>query len=168
MVPALKVYEETFEVNGEQIKTTVTNDAKVIENHLSSFLCPSINHQTKVIGFDAEWYLHPSWHKKYSGTITGSSCATIQLYDGHSCLIIQLSRFVGLSDSCYWKYDSAFNSLVNFLRLPNITFVGVGIKDNFAKMEKQYGIVCRNAVELGPLAATAIYEDASFELLRCR
>jgi hypothetical protein len=39
---------------------------------------------------------------------------------------------------------------------PNITFVGVGIKENLAKLEKYYGIGCRNAVELGPLAATVM------------
>ncbi|PNX62742.1 werner syndrome ATP-dependent helicase, partial [Trifolium pratense] len=33
---------------------------------------------------------------------------------------------------------------------------GVGIKENFAKLEKLYGIGCRNAVELGPFAATAM------------
>jgi hypothetical protein len=153
MVPAPKVYEEMFELNGEQIKTTVTNDAKEIENHISSFLRPSINHQTKVIGFDAEWYLYPNWHLKL-GTNAGSSCATIQLCDGHSCLIIQLDRLGGVANS--WSDDLAYKSLLNFLRLPNITFVGVGIKENFAKMEKQYGIFCRNAVELGPLAATAM------------
>ncbi|PNX95274.1 werner syndrome-like exonuclease-like protein [Trifolium pratense] len=88
-------YEEIFELNGEKIKTTVTYYPKDILNHLSSFLLPSINHQTKLIGFDAE------------------------------CL-------------------------------PNITFVGVGIKENLARLEKHYGIGCKNAVELGPLAATVM------------
>jgi hypothetical protein len=32
--------------------------------------------------------------------------------------------------------------------------VGFGINDNVAKLEKNYGFGCRNAVELGPLAAT--------------
>ncbi|GAU36402.1 hypothetical protein TSUD_38690 [Trifolium subterraneum] len=152
MVPAPKVYEETFELNGEQIKTTVTSDVEQIEKRISSFLRPSINHQTKVIGFDAEWYLYHNCHLKL-GTDAGSICATIQLCDGHSCLIIQLNR-IRVSDR--WKDDLAFKSLLNFLRLPNITFVGVGIKENLSKLEKQYGIVCRNAVELGPLAATAM------------
>ncbi|KAJ1440351.1 Ribonuclease H-like superfamily [Sesbania bispinosa] len=37
--------------------------------------------------------------------------------------------------------------------MPDFTFVGVGIKDNLAKLEKDYGFGCKNAVELGPLAA---------------
>jgi hypothetical protein len=50
----------------------------------------------------------------------------------------------------------AGKSLVKFFSLPNITFVGVGIKENLAKLEKYYGIGCKNAVELGPLAATVM------------
>ncbi|MCH92780.1 werner syndrome-like exonuclease-like, partial [Trifolium medium] len=50
-------------------------------------------------------------------------------------------------------------SLLNFLRQPNYTFVGCGIKDNFANLEKHYyGIGCKNAVELGTLAATIMDE----------
>lgn len=47
----------------------------------------------------------------------------------------------------------AYKSLLNFLCMSNVTFVGVGIKDNLAKLETYYGIGCRNAVELAPLAA---------------
>ncbi|GAU36405.1 hypothetical protein TSUD_38730 [Trifolium subterraneum] len=147
------ITKETFELNGEQIKTTITNDAKEMAKHISYFLRPSINHQTKVIGFDAEWFLYPTWHLKL-GTDAGTSCATIQLCDGNSCLIIQLNHLGSMFDR--WRNDMAYNALLNFLRLPNITFVGVGIKENFSKLEKQYGIVCRNVVELGPLAATAM------------
>ncbi|WJX19820.1 hypothetical protein P8452_09454 [Trifolium repens] len=38
--------------------------------------------------------------------------------------------------------------------MPNYTFVGCSIKDNLAFLEKEHGIVFRNAVELGPLAAS--------------
>ncbi|XP_045796846.1 protein RISC-INTERACTING CLEARING 3'-5' EXORIBONUCLEASE 1-like [Trifolium pratense] len=154
MVQPPEVYEETFELNGVQIKTTVISDVKEIEKHISSFLCPPINHQTKVIGFDAEWYLLRSPTHLKLVTYAYSRCATIQLCDGHSCLIIQLNWLCG--GSAYWENYIPFKALVNFLRLPNITFVGVGIKENLAMLEKQYGIVCRNAVELGPLAATAM------------
>ncbi|XP_045807739.1 protein RISC-INTERACTING CLEARING 3'-5' EXORIBONUCLEASE 2-like [Trifolium pratense] len=137
-------YEEIFELNGEKIKTTVTYYPKDILNHLSSFLLPSINHQTKLIGFDAEWLVH--YHSP--------KCATIQLCDGNSCLIIQLNCFE--SNHSDLEKHEARKSLVNFLNLPNITFVGVGIKENLARLEKHYGIGCKNAVELGPLAATVM------------
>jgi hypothetical protein len=147
-------YEETFELNGEKIKTTVTFNAQVIENHLSSFLAPSSNHQTKVIGFDAEWFLH----NPLPGPIFFCpKCATIQLCDEHSSLIIQLSHLQSYHNHGWnWEKDVAYKSLVNFLSLPNITFVGVGIKENLARLEKYYGIGCKNAVELGPLAATVM------------
>ncbi|GAU43851.1 hypothetical protein TSUD_174690 [Trifolium subterraneum] len=44
-----------FELNGVQIKTTVTNEVKVIDEHISSFLHRTDNQRTKVIGFDIEW-----------------------------------------------------------------------------------------------------------------
>ncbi|WJX13559.1 hypothetical protein P8452_03937 [Trifolium repens] len=144
-----KGYEETFELNGDQIKTTVTYYANEIENHLYSFLRPSINHQTKVVGFDAEWALG---HGK-AGTFARPRCATIQLCDGHSCLIIPLSYFLMCND---WEDNFVYKSLLNFLSMPDYTFVGVGIKENLAKLEKYCGIGCRNSVELGPLAATAM------------
>ncbi|WJX13548.1 hypothetical protein P8452_03927 [Trifolium repens] len=143
-------YVGSFELNGVQIKTRATSDEKEVEKHLSSFLRSSNNHRTKVIGFDAEWLLFDGTEPE---TITKSKCATIQLCDGHTCLIIQLNHFNSFES---WYYDSVHKSLLNFLRLPNFTFVGVGIKENLAKLEMQYGFGCRNAVELGPLAASVM------------
>ncbi|MCI93738.1 werner syndrome ATP-dependent helicase, partial [Trifolium medium] len=40
--------------------------------------------------------------------------------------------------------------------MPDYTLVVVGITDSLVKLEKEYGIRCRNAVELGPLAATVM------------
>lgn len=140
----------SFELNGVHIQTRATSNEKEIENHISSFLCPPHNHRTKVIGFDAEWFLLDGTEPE---TITKSKCATIQLCDGHSCLIIQLNQFNSFES---WAYDSVHKSLLNFFRLPDFTFVGVGIKQNFAKLEKQYGFGCKNAVELGDLAATVM------------
>ncbi|CAJ2669944.1 unnamed protein product [Trifolium pratense] len=151
----------SFELNGMQIKTTVTNEAIVINERIMSFLQPTNDHGTKVIGFDFEW--HPITYfesaRTNPQTTHGSadrncpppsqaSPATFQLCDGNSCLII------------YTRPKSKIPlSLLNFLRQPNYTFVGCGIKDNFAKLEKHfYGIGCRNAVELGTLAATIMDE----------
>lgn len=71
---------------------------------------------------------------------------TLQLCDGHSCLIIEL----------HCRHKDVPLSLLNFLCQPNYTFVGCGIKENFVNLEKHHGIGCRNAVELGPLAATVM------------
>ena len=69
----------------------------------------------------------------------------LQLCNGDSCAIIQLQQL-----------DSVPVSLFNFLRLPEFTFVGIGIKESIAKLEKEYGIGCKNAVELGPFAASVM------------
>lgn len=131
-------YVETFRLNGVLIKTTVADDKETVDEILRSFLRESDN-ATKVIGFDIEWTLFSD------KTIFETQCATVHLCNGHSCLIIQLLHM-------FWLPIS----LLNFLRQPNYTFVGIGIKDNLAKLEKKkhYGICCRNAVELGHLAAT--------------
>ncbi|KAK7356308.1 hypothetical protein VNO80_15577 [Phaseolus coccineus] len=63
----------------------------------------------------------------------------------YKCLIIQLLHM-----------DSIPRSLFNFLHLPDYSFVGIGIKDDLYKLEVEYGIRCRNAVELGPLAASVM------------
>ncbi|XP_050890234.1 protein RISC-INTERACTING CLEARING 3'-5' EXORIBONUCLEASE 2-like [Lathyrus oleraceus] len=142
----------SFELNGVHIQTRATSNEKEIENHISSFLRPSHNHRTKVIGFDAEWFLLDGTEPE---TITKSKCATIQLCDGHSCLIIQLNQFNSFeSDLSSHRVTCFFNSLLNLFSLPDYTFVGVGMKHNLAKLEQQCGIGCKNAVELGPLAAT--------------
>ncbi|GAU43854.1 hypothetical protein TSUD_174710 [Trifolium subterraneum] len=151
----------SFELNGKKIKTTVTNEVIVINERILSFLQPTNNHGTKVIGFDFEW--HPITHfesarinpqtdhfgsDKNSPPPSPATPATFQLCDGNSCLII------------YTRPNSRVPlSLLNFLRQPNYTFVGCGIKDNFANLEKHfYGIGCKNAVDLGTLAATIMGE----------
>ncbi|XP_045797838.1 uncharacterized protein LOC123892027 [Trifolium pratense] len=155
----LRLTTKTFLLNGVQIKTTVTSEAKVIDEHILSFLHPTDNHGTKVIGFDFEWHPiqyfesarinHPPSRIKYSESYEiYPHPATFQLCDGNSCLIIHTRR-----------NSSVPLSLLNFLRQPNYTFVGCGIKDNFANLEKHfYGIGCKNAVELGTLAATLMDE----------
>ncbi|XP_058741330.1 uncharacterized protein LOC131613699 [Vicia villosa] len=133
----------SLELNGEEIKTTITNEWKVIDDHIWSFLHPTDSYRTKVIGFDIEW--RPTLSLDYDATSsrTWTRPATLQLCDGHSCLIVELPP----------KFDVPF-ALRNFLRQPNYTFVGYGIKDNFVSLERHCGIGCKNAVELGTLAAT--------------
>ncbi|GAU43856.1 hypothetical protein TSUD_174740 [Trifolium subterraneum] len=122
----------SFELNGVQIKTTVTDEVKVVDEYISSFLQPTDNHGTKVIGFDTE--RRPPFMDEPG---------TFQLCDGNSCLIFH-------SHSGY----RIPLSLSNFLCQPNYTFVGCGIKNSFDYLEKRLGIGCKNAVELGTLAAT--------------
>ncbi|KOM35312.1 hypothetical protein LR48_Vigan02g146200 [Vigna angularis] len=127
---------QSFNLNGEQITTYVTKKKRTILEVLESFLFSSESEQ-KVIGIDIECHL--------SKDVDKTKCVTLHLCDGDSCLIIQLLHM-----------NSIPMSLLNFLRLPNYTFVGVGIKDDLHKLEVEYGIRCKNAVDLGPLAATVM------------
>ncbi|RHN81016.1 putative ribonuclease H-like domain-containing protein [Medicago truncatula] len=92
----------------------------------------------RFFGSGAEWHVPP-----YSPS---SKCSSVHLCDGVSYLIIMFSG----------AYERVPQSPVSFLNLPNYTFVGFGIKDNVAKLESNYGCGIINAVELGPLAATAM------------
>ncbi|GAU36397.1 hypothetical protein TSUD_38640 [Trifolium subterraneum] len=44
-----------IELNGFEIKTTLTDEGKSIDDHISSFFRPTDDYGTKVIGFDVEW-----------------------------------------------------------------------------------------------------------------
>jgi hypothetical protein len=123
-------YVESFNLKGVSIKTILTDEFTY--GDLLGFFRPVNDCKTKVFGFDAEWLVKPDE--------SACRCAII-LCDGDSCLIVHFSTHVP-------------ESIVNFLHRPNYTFVGFGIKENVARLEKKYGFGCRNAVELGPLAAT--------------
>ncbi|GAU36396.1 hypothetical protein TSUD_38630 [Trifolium subterraneum] len=118
-----------FNLNGVSVKTTVSDE--FIFGDLSGFFQPVNDYKTKVFGFDVEWLVKPDE--------SACNCAIALCY-GQSCLIIHFSTHVP-------------EAVVNFLHRPNYTFVGFGIKENVARLEKKYGFGCRNAVELGPLAA---------------
>ncbi|XP_047149359.1 protein RISC-INTERACTING CLEARING 3'-5' EXORIBONUCLEASE 2 [Vigna umbellata] len=52
------------------------------------------------------------------------------------------------------EFDSRITDEFSLLAAPY--FVGVGIKGKMEMLETQFGIRCRNAVELGPLAADVL------------
>ncbi|XP_047168321.1 uncharacterized protein LOC124837081 [Vigna umbellata] len=70
---------------------------------------------------------------------------TLYLCDEFTCIIIPLLQL-----------NSIPESLMNFLCLPDHTFVGVGIEGKMGLLETQFGIRCRNVVELGPWAADVL------------
>ncbi|KAK8693759.1 hypothetical protein V6N13_071329 [Hibiscus sabdariffa] len=90
------------------IKPIVASWESTIDCHVRDFLCNRDN-VWKVIGLDIERTFVEDSEMK-------SRVAILQLCDGVTCLIIQLP---GL--------DFMPNSLLNFLQLPDFTFVGIGL-----------------------------------------
>ncbi|KAJ4972631.1 hypothetical protein NE237_005805 [Protea cynaroides] len=74
----------------------------------------------------------------------------LKLASASLCLIIRLLNFGKIP-----------HFLFNFLRLPDVSFVGVGIKENFVMLERDYGLQCRNMVDLPTLAASVL-DDRRF------
>ncbi|CAH8269498.1 unnamed protein product [Arabidopsis lyrata] len=68
-----------------------------------------------------------------------SKTTLLQLCDGDHCLIVQLPVGGNLP-----------SGLLNFLNLPYITFVGIGINKTLMNLESEFGLTCNNAVEIGP------------------
>ncbi|XP_043696716.1 uncharacterized protein LOC122647356 [Telopea speciosissima] len=73
--------------------------------------------------------------------------SVLKLAYGSFCLIIRLLKFGTIPDF-----------LFNFLHLPDVSLVGVGIKENVALLERDYGLQCRNIVDL-PTLATSVLDD---------
>ncbi|XWS36082.1 hypothetical protein CRYUN_Cryun20dG0053400 [Craigia yunnanensis] len=164
--------EMSFNLGEATIETNTSWDSDV-DCHIRNFLSHR-NNVRKVIGLDVERTIFEedcsigsdwSYRKKSERKVTDvdpkravnedseetkdskmkSRVAILQLCDGDTCLIIQLPFLVSIP-----------KSLHNFLQLPDFAFVGIGINETLAYLEKEYGLGCKNAVELGQLAASVM------------
>lgn len=131
----------TILVNGVSITVNVVANASQVDSQISGLKSVISTHQKPIVGLDAEW--------KPNTAGSTNKLATLQLCVGSKCLILQLLHF-----------DHIPNSLKNFLADLNITFVGVGIQEDVRKFKNDYGVDCRNVVELGPLAANVLGSPA--------
>ncbi|CAG7866226.1 unnamed protein product [Brassica rapa] len=114
-----------------KIETTVTRQTSEINRLVKTFLSNNNYYSKKIIGLGTEQA------QKYSNR---NKTVLLQLCDGRYCLIVQLSSH-GLALP---------RSLFNFLNLPDYTFVGIGIKKSLKMLESEFGLTCKNAVEIGP------------------
>ncbi|VYS69686.1 unnamed protein product [Arabidopsis thaliana] len=57
-------------------------------------------------------------------------------------------------------------SLFNFLNLPEFTFVGIGINKTMMRLEREFGLTCKNVVEIGPATwnLTNMTTDVKFRI----
>lgn len=124
---------KTYDVHffGDSIHTTVTYDPDIVSQWISD-----LEPDNRIVGLDVEW--RPCFNRN-----TQNPAATLQLCVGRRCLIFQLIHA-----------PTVPSSLVGFLSNPNYTFVGVGIKFDLGKIEKDYGFgMDAKIVDLRSLAA---------------
>lgn len=127
-------------VGGENVKTTVTNSASFVDQFITELIL-SCNYSTSgppIIGLDVEI--------KVFDDSTNCKAATLQLCSSSRCIIIQLINM-----------EVVPQSLLNFLFAPLFCFVGVGIHKFLSLLGRDYGIECRNAVDLKPFLDLAVY-----------
>ncbi|KAI3957937.1 hypothetical protein MKW92_011634 [Papaver armeniacum] len=123
---------------GEQIDTTVTHTASVVDQWLEHF-CTDFDSRLNnlVVGLDIEW----SRLSRNRGDAR-KKVAVLQLCVDNHCLIFQLS-------CC----DKVPESLKNFLADDDLIFVGAGIEADAYKLMVDYGLKVARTEELGSFAA---------------
>ncbi|KAK9290825.1 hypothetical protein L1049_009003 [Liquidambar formosana] len=131
------LYDVTF--FNDEIHTLVTRSPSMVDSWISDVenLHRHMLHRL-IVGLDVEW--RPSFSRSIENPV-----AIIQLCVARKCLIYQLIHSPG-----------APQSLVDFLRKANYTFVGVGIDSDVEKLLGDYGFGVSNAVDLRVLAADGL------------
>ncbi|XP_057795092.1 uncharacterized protein LOC131011323 [Salvia miltiorrhiza] len=106
----------------DDIHTTVTADAAVVTDWINGIQ----PRRVLIVGLDAEW--RPSF-----GSPQYNPVATLQLCVGNRCLIYQIIHSV-------WIPASLASFLSDSRQFGDVTFVGVGIKTDLEKLQRDYGI----------------------------
>ncbi|XP_043721144.1 Werner Syndrome-like exonuclease [Telopea speciosissima] len=131
-----QIYCVTF--FGEQIRTTLAYTASVVDDWIADI--QRIHHQRidqkqLVVGLDIEW--RPSFSRSVEYKV-----AILQLCVERTCLVFQLLYA-----------DHIPNSLIDFLKNPNLRFVGVGIEGDVEKLLEDHELNVLNNLNLRSLAA---------------
>ncbi|ESQ29717.1 hypothetical protein EUTSA_v10024031mg [Eutrema salsugineum] len=116
------------------VETIIATKEEQVDEAIKALMSNSSN-QESVIGLD----MIPIRAAPGSSTSGKTSSAILQLCDTSNCLVVRLHSVNAVPESLY-----------NFLILPNFTFAGFGIKDTKVRLEKDYGLVCKNVFEVGP------------------
>ncbi|AED95657.1 unnamed protein product [Arabidopsis thaliana] len=138
----------------DSIKTTVTEKERDINRLVKTFLSNK-NNRKKIIGLDTE---RVQKGRKLNKTVL------LQLCDGDNCLIVQLPDED--EDEGEGEDDNLPLPLFNFLNLPEFTFVGIGINKTMMRLESEFGLTCKNVVEIGPATwnLTNMTTDVKFRI----
>nr|GMD78491.1 Werner Syndrome-like exonuclease [Ipomoea batatas] len=129
-------YEVEF--HDHVIQTVVTNMPRMVDvwvHEMEKHYCKSGS--KVVVGLDIEW--RPNRDTGITNVI-----ATLQLCIANNCLIFQLIHTPEIPES-----------LRDFLKNDSNIFVGVGVSDDAAKLERDYGLEVVNTADLRHLAMKA-------------
>uniref|UniRef100_A0A2N9FUF2 3'-5' exonuclease domain-containing protein n=1 Tax=Fagus sylvatica TaxID=28930 RepID=A0A2N9FUF2_FAGSY len=128
-------HTHTLKFKSKEIRTTIISHELALEGGLKLLL--SKLSRKRIVGLDIEKSFSSPGHGVVSDKV-----ALLKLCAENDCLLVHLILFTQIP-----------TFLAKFLNLLDVKFVGISIKQNLADLERDYGIKCRNAVELGPLAA---------------
>ncbi|KAF8018312.1 hypothetical protein BT93_H3261 [Corymbia citriodora subsp. variegata] len=129
--PATSKYKVTYD--GRTIETTVTDKATVVEQWIRETLSLHTESPT-IVGLDIEWRPHVI-------RSMSNKTATLQLCIDKRCLIVQL-----------FYIDYVPELLKDFVRNPNLTFVGVEVDGDVDKLRVEYGLECAKHEDIRELA----------------
>ncbi|XWS36081.1 hypothetical protein CRYUN_Cryun20dG0053300 [Craigia yunnanensis] len=119
--------------SGKLIETTVTDKASVADAWVCN-IRSIYNGQQIIVGLDSEW--RPNVISALS-----NKTAVLQLCIDTKCLILQL-----------FYLDYIPQSLRSFLQDTNVTFVGVEVARDAAKLRDEYGLRCACVADVRELA----------------
>lgn len=121
-----------FRFGCNKIKTTIATNQEQVDEAVKALMSNNGNYK-RLIGLDIITKRDPSTNS--------SKAMLLQLGDGIQCVIIRLHCFDTLPESLY-----------NFLSVPAFTFSGFGIKNTLSILKKDYGLLCKNTLEVGQSA----------------
>ncbi|CAJ2670656.1 unnamed protein product [Trifolium pratense] len=129
--------------HSDVIHTMVTNTPSMVDKWLSSI---SNNNSSLLVGLDVECLFtnHRANHRGVS-----YPAAVLQLCIGSECLVFQILHAPYVPES-----------LIAFLDNKNHKFVGVGIKDDVDKLDRDFSLRVANFVDLRTLAAQTLDDKA--------
>lgn len=120
----------TVHFGSAMIDTTVTRDAAVADEWVRTVRAANPRGARLIVGLDCEWKPnYRSW--------TTSKVAILQLCAGTRCLVLQL-----------FYVDRIPASIRSFLADPGVLFVGIGVGEDVAKLDADYGLTCSAHLDL--------------------
>ncbi|ERN03306.1 Werner Syndrome-like exonuclease [Amborella trichopoda] len=131
---------------GQSVETTITSESSIADEWVQKVIGKRKNDNGFLVGLDIEW-------KPNYGRGQDNEAALLQICVERECLVLQLLYL-----------DSLPRGVMKFLSHANNCFVGVGIANDLEKLEDDYGMKCRNHLELRKVASEKMQKK---DVLNC-